>query len=124
MWELMVGRRPYWDRNHNTELLIEICDGLRPPIITNAPEGYIDLMKECWHPDPEKRPPAVEVLEKIKKIFDRERNNETEIIESSEIVIANNPGAIYESRNLSDIIKSAASIRSLGSQSITSEVGK
>ncbi|PKK69437.1 kinase-like protein [Rhizophagus irregularis] len=58
MWELMVGRRPFWDRNHNTELIIEICDGLRPPIITNAPEGYIDLMKECWHSDPEKRPTA------------------------------------------------------------------
>ncbi|PKY24787.1 kinase-like protein [Rhizophagus irregularis] len=26
MWELMVGRRPFWDRNHNTELIIEICD--------------------------------------------------------------------------------------------------
>jgi serine/threonine protein kinase len=47
MWELMVGRRPFWDRNHNTELIIEICDGLRPPIVTNAPEGYIELMKEC-----------------------------------------------------------------------------
>jgi serine/threonine protein kinase len=55
MWELMVGRRPFWDRNHNRELMIEICDGLRPPIITNAPEGYIDLMKECWHSDPEKK---------------------------------------------------------------------
>ncbi|PKK59520.1 kinase-like protein, partial [Rhizophagus irregularis] len=26
MWDLMVGRRPFWDRNHNTELIIEICD--------------------------------------------------------------------------------------------------
>ncbi|RIA98797.1 kinase-like domain-containing protein, partial [Glomus cerebriforme] len=52
MWEFMTGRRPFWDRDHDTELIIEICDGLRPPIVTNAPEGYIDLMKECWHSDP------------------------------------------------------------------------
>ena len=41
MWELMTGRRPFWDRSHDTDLIIEICDGLRPPIVTNAPEGYI-----------------------------------------------------------------------------------
>ncbi|RIA86865.1 kinase-like domain-containing protein, partial [Glomus cerebriforme] len=55
MWEIMT---PFWDRNHDTELIIEICDGLRPPIITNEPEdcNYIDLMKKCWHSDPNKRP--------------------------------------------------------------------
>ncbi|RGB33292.1 kinase-like domain-containing protein, partial [Rhizophagus diaphanus] len=56
MWELMTGRKPFWDQNHDTELIIEICDGLRPPIVTNAPEGYIELMQKCWHPDPNERP--------------------------------------------------------------------
>ena len=55
MWELMTGRRPFWDQNHDTDLIIKICDGLRPPIITNAPEGYIELMQKCWHSDPLKR---------------------------------------------------------------------
>ncbi|POG71107.1 hypothetical protein GLOIN_2v1775171, partial [Rhizophagus irregularis DAOM 181602=DAOM 197198] len=118
-------RRPFWDRNHNTELIIEICDGLRPPIITNAPEDYIDLMKECWHSDPEKRPTADEVLEKIKEIYKIEktkfyyRTNETKIIKSSDIgpITTNNPDAIYKSRYLSGMIKSAASTRSLRSQS-------
>src|ERR1043165_10105006 len=27
MWELMTGRRPFWDQNNNTELIIKICDG-------------------------------------------------------------------------------------------------
>ncbi|GBB98850.1 hypothetical protein RclHR1_03340011 [Rhizophagus clarus] len=128
MWEVMVGRRPFWDRKHDTELIIEICDGLRPPIITNAPEGYIDLMKECWNPDPEKRPKACGVLKKIEVVCKAEigQQNETKIIKSSDIgpVITNNPGAIYKSRYLSSMIKSAASTRSLRSQSITSELGK
>ncbi|CAI2166450.1 19994_t:CDS:2 [Funneliformis geosporum] len=59
MWEYMTGRRPFWDRAHDTELIIDICDRLRPPtddII--APNGYIELMKECWDPNPNKRPTA------------------------------------------------------------------
>ncbi|GBB98854.1 hypothetical protein RclHR1_03340015 [Rhizophagus clarus] len=129
MWEVMVGRRPFWDRKHDTELIIEICDGLRPPIITNAPEGYIDLMKECWHPEPEKRPKADEVLKEIEEVRKAEirlKHNETKIIKSSDIgpVTTNNPDAIYKSRYLSSMIKSAASTRSLRSQSITSELGK
>ncbi|CAI2177390.1 4446_t:CDS:2 [Funneliformis geosporum] len=57
MWECMTGRRPFWDRAHDTELIIDICDGLHPPIGNiNAPEGYIELMKKCWDPDQSKRP--------------------------------------------------------------------
>ena len=58
MWEYMTGRRPFWNKAHDVELIIEICDDLRPPIVTNAPKGYIELMKECWHSDPDKRPTA------------------------------------------------------------------
>jgi hypothetical protein len=54
MWEFMTGRRPFWNRVHDAEFIIEIVDGLRPPIVTNAPEGYIELMKECWNSDPKK----------------------------------------------------------------------
>ncbi|RIA92187.1 kinase-like domain-containing protein, partial [Glomus cerebriforme] len=126
MWEFMTGRRPFWDRIHDAELIIEICDGLRPPIVTNAPEGYIDLMKECWHSDPNKRPNAENIYwDKIRKIQDNEKRNQnpTEIIESSDIgpVKTNNPGAIYKSRPLSGIIQSAMSTRSLRSPTITSE---
>ncbi|CAI2168219.1 8253_t:CDS:2 [Funneliformis geosporum] len=65
MWECMTGRRPFWDRAHDTVLIIDICDGLRPPTVDIvAPEGYIELMKECWDPDQSKRPTA-------RSIYDR-----------------------------------------------------
>jgi serine/threonine protein kinase len=131
MWELMVGRRPFWDRKHDIELIIELCDGLRPPIVTNAPDGYIDLMKECWHSDPENRPKADKISKNIKEMYDNEYiqhvfGNKTEIIKSSNIgpVATNNPDAVYKSRYLSGMIKSATSTRSLGSQFISSKLGK
>ncbi|CAI2186588.1 2407_t:CDS:2, partial [Funneliformis geosporum] len=55
MWELMTGRSPFWHQNFDIDLIINICDGIRPPIITNAPEGYIELMQNCWDSDPNKR---------------------------------------------------------------------
>ncbi|POG81465.1 kinase-like domain-containing protein [Rhizophagus irregularis DAOM 181602=DAOM 197198] len=128
MWELMTGRRPFWDRNHDTELIIEIFDGLRPPIVTNAPNGYIELMKECWHSDPKRRPLATDIFDRVNEIIEEElenynNNDSTEIIKSSDIgpVPKNNPNAIYKSRNLSDMIQSAMSLRISRSQSINLE---
>ncbi|GBC05080.1 hypothetical protein RclHR1_06010001 [Rhizophagus clarus] len=121
MWEFMTGRRPFWDLNHDAYLIIDICDFLRPPIVTNAPDGYIDLMKECWHSDPEKRPTAAEINTRIWKMRKIEKenfknNNPTKIIKSPDIgpvTVENNSGAIYKSRSLSLIIQSAISSRSL-----------
>ncbi|POG71485.1 kinase-like domain-containing protein [Rhizophagus irregularis DAOM 181602=DAOM 197198] len=121
MWEFMTGRRPFWDEIHDIELIIKICDGLRPLIVTNAPEGYIELMKECWHSDPAKRPMADNIYVKIYKMYDNENFiNQTKITESSDIgpVAINNPDAIYKSRPLSRMIKSAMSLRNSRSQSI------
>src|SRR3989337_158833 len=86
MWEFMTGRRPFWNENHDIELIIKICDGLRPPTITNAPEGYIELMKKCWHSDPTKRPTTTDLFPKIIKMYHNEREiNQTKIIKSSDI---------------------------------------
>ncbi|GBB85369.1 hypothetical protein RclHR1_11910005 [Rhizophagus clarus] len=123
----IYGRRPFWDRIHDIELIIEICDGLRPPIVTDAPKGYIELIKECWHSDLKKRPVAKDIYHRIFKMC--WNNTNPEITKSSDIgpVMANDLGAIYKSRSLSKMIRSAMntmSTRSLGSHSITAEVGK
>uniref|UniRef100_U9UW75 Serine-threonine/tyrosine-protein kinase catalytic domain-containing protein n=2 Tax=Rhizophagus irregularis TaxID=588596 RepID=U9UW75_RHIID len=79
-------------------------------------------MKECWHSDPEKRPHATDIYDKIDKMKDEEwknscNKNPTEIVKSSDIgpVTTNNPNAIYKSRNLSGMISTAMSLRSLRS---------
>jgi len=83
-------------------------------------------MQKCWNPDPNKRSTVAKILSKLDSIYEIERKNPTNIIKSSDIgpIITNNPGAIYSSRPLSGMIKSAISIRNLRSQFITSELGK
>src|SRR5687768_16859437 len=56
MWELITGRMPFWDQYDDIQLIVKICDNFRPPIIKNAPKGYIELMQKCWDDDPSKRP--------------------------------------------------------------------
>ena len=69
--------------------------------------------------NPKNRPTAFDILKKFNDIYSNEWHNSnyrnpTEIAKSSDIgpVTANNPRAIYKSRLLSDMIRSAMSLRS------------
>ena len=118
----MTGRRPFLNHDHDTELIIKIIDSLHPPVLTSAPEGYIELMRNI---DPKKRPTAANLMNKILTMKNKVSYNENKIIRSPDIgPITNNPGAIYKSRSLSAMINSAESTRNLGSQRIVSKSGK
>ena len=58
MWEISAGEQAFIDRNHGIHLIIDICNGLRPQIIEGTPDDWIQLMKQCWDSDPQKRPTA------------------------------------------------------------------
>uniref|UniRef100_U9U8Z8 Serine-threonine/tyrosine-protein kinase catalytic domain-containing protein n=1 Tax=Rhizophagus irregularis (strain DAOM 181602 / DAOM 197198 / MUCL 43194) TaxID=747089 RepID=U9U8Z8_RHIID len=83
-------------------------------------------MKKCWHYDQKKRPTATNIEERIRGIWSNERSIETKIIESPDIglITKNNPGAIYKSRPLSGMIKSATFLMNSRSQSINLEKAK
>ncbi|CAB4475313.1 unnamed protein product [Rhizophagus irregularis] len=85
-------------------------------------------MQKCWHSDPNERPNANDISLKFKYelYYRNEENNPTKIIRSSDIgpITTNNPGAIYKSRPLSAMIKSAKFTKSLKSQCIIPELGK
>lgn len=85
MWEILHGKPVHYDENFGPQLQIEICrNDKRPIIIKNTPQCYIDLMKECWNKEPEKRPSAA----KISKIFIEWQTNEKillELLESEKI---------------------------------------
>ena len=69
MWEFTSGIMPFNDRVFDFQLSLSICTGERPEIIENTPQCYIDLMKECWDTDPDKRPNASKVKNIIKNWY-------------------------------------------------------
>ncbi|RHZ84477.1 hypothetical protein Glove_81g69 [Diversispora epigaea] len=66
MYEIATGKQPFSDRAHDTHLIIDICNGVRPKIpdimLNWIPEWYLDLMYRCWSGDPSNRPTANELF--------------------------------------------------------------
>ncbi len=67
MYELASGKPPYPDRPHNTELALDIVQGLHPKFAEETPQCYVDLAKRCLDVDPHKRPSAEELMEIISR---------------------------------------------------------
>ncbi|KAG9297688.1 hypothetical protein G9A89_011203 [Geosiphon pyriformis] len=67
MWELATGERAFAHRAHDDVLGIEIYRQARPNIHSNIPKPFANLLKQCWHPDPFKRPTVKEVLKTLQK---------------------------------------------------------
>ncbi|RIB24897.1 kinase-like domain-containing protein [Gigaspora rosea] len=73
MWEILYGTTvSYIHKLNEIDLQLQICDSLRPPVNKEAPRCYVNLMKECWDKDPEKRPSAGKLCEIFKKWQDNE----------------------------------------------------
>ena len=62
---LAIGKRPWHNRAHDINLSKAICDGERLEIPEDAPNFYVELMRQCWNSDPEKRPTASYLNEKL-----------------------------------------------------------
>ncbi len=67
MWEMTSGIPAFNKRSHDFDLTLDICRGLRPNIIEGTMPEYVELMKKCWDPDPNKRPNAEKLVESFNK---------------------------------------------------------
>jgi serine/threonine protein kinase len=61
MTELSSGMPPFYKRDHDVSLALEICNGLRPEFGKGTPEIYKKLAHQCMNANPDKRPTANEL---------------------------------------------------------------
>src|SRR5436309_12008306 len=75
---ISTGQQPFNDKAHGYNLMLKICEGLRPAFSNNTPKIYIELAYKCMDADQDNRPTAEEILkiiafwkniENIKKIL-------------------------------------------------------
>ncbi|KAL4506029.1 hypothetical protein ABPG72_013790 [Tetrahymena utriculariae] len=72
LWEFISRKTPY-QKMSTVDIMKNVCEGKRPGvgpefIPKDCPPSLIDLMKECWEQDPNKRPDFREVLERLEYI--------------------------------------------------------
>ncbi|PKK71393.1 hypothetical protein RhiirC2_428026 [Rhizophagus irregularis] len=126
MWELTTGRKPFFNIEHDINLIYQIIDEKRPKrpeITTDAPKCFTNLMKQCWYSDPSKRPSITTIkstvddwYRKCKKdddILAKADNKRLELIESKQIgpefTEKQDLSAIYTSQPLSSLISQVSS---------------
>ena len=44
--------------------------GIRPTIPPSAPAVYVQLMKDCWHADPDRRPSFTDIVDRLVAMSD------------------------------------------------------
>jgi serine/threonine protein kinase len=68
MWELLTCRIPWAGSSYNfTHLIIRaVVRGERPEVtqkdLKDVPDGFVKLMKQCWHTEPKERPTFKKVM--------------------------------------------------------------
>ncbi|GES72879.1 kinase-like domain-containing protein [Rhizophagus clarus] len=70
MIELSFGKPPFYNRKHNLNLALAICNGLRPEFGKGTPEIYKKLAYRCTNANPIERPSANELFSIIEFWYD------------------------------------------------------
>ncbi|RIB17742.1 hypothetical protein C2G38_2312530 [Gigaspora rosea] len=114
MWEILYGRSVTFEHSSELQFQLQVCKGYRPHIYENTAICYSDLMKKCWHMEPEKRPTAKEIYD----IFVEWHNNENILSELSESdkKLQNITNIYIESHHKSSIISLNNSYKYQGSK--------
>src|SRR5947199_970784 len=129
MWEIFAGHPSFDDRDHDYHLILQICEGLRPQILPEMPDDYVQMMQKCWDADPFKRPTIKELRKfsrsKLKEFYKNEKNQKYVIdYNNSNISSGSNsnsppqqvhkahPLAYHTSRILDDEIAKSKSLKS------------
>ncbi|RIB20272.1 kinase-like domain-containing protein [Gigaspora rosea] len=77
MSEVFTGYPPYHDKPHNNDLAIQVCLGCRPKIRCKVPQILLDLMNECLDAEPQNRPTAKLLKDKLNQFYKDLSNDET-----------------------------------------------
>ncbi|RHZ84419.1 hypothetical protein Glove_82g85 [Diversispora epigaea] len=69
MWEIATSETPFGEREHDLDLQFAIINGYRPKIYEDIPQEFVSLMKRCWDANPDNRPDANTIHERIRLLI-------------------------------------------------------
>ncbi|KFO99928.1 Receptor-interacting serine/threonine-protein kinase 1, partial [Calypte anna] len=75
IWAIFASKEPYEHGINEAQICFGIMNGNRPDITeitTKCPGEIIELMKQCWEQNPEKRPTFAEISQRYKPFYYQE----------------------------------------------------
>ncbi|XP_071592637.1 receptor-interacting serine/threonine-protein kinase 1 [Heliangelus exortis] len=72
IWAIFASKEPYENGINEAQICFGIMNGNRPDITeitTKCPMEIIELMKQCWEQNPEKRPTFAEINQRYKPFY-------------------------------------------------------
>ena len=80
MYEVFSGLSPYHNVNHDYDLALKICQGLRPRLDIKVPQLFVHLIKRCLDANQLNRPTAGEIQNILGQWIKKdEKTEETEL---------------------------------------------
>ncbi|RIB15830.1 kinase-like domain-containing protein [Gigaspora rosea] len=79
MSEVFTGYPPFHDIPHDFSLATQICLGHRPEIGCEVPQSLLDLMNKCLDAEPQNRPTAGSLVNRLAQFDDNLRDETTEL---------------------------------------------
>ena len=72
LWEILCRENPYKDHDFRwmEDVSLTVQRGIRPTIPPFSPPFYVQLMKECWHTEPERRPSFTNIIDRLVDMAD------------------------------------------------------
>lgn len=67
LWEIATRQTPYKEA-HATVIQTHVTAGKREDLPTGSPDGYAELIEQCWDQDPSKRPAISQILSQLEAI--------------------------------------------------------
>eukprot|EP00324_Dicrateria_rotunda_P010445 CAMPEP_0206178072 /NCGR_PEP_ID=MMETSP1474-20131121/63160_1 /ASSEMBLY_ACC=CAM_ASM_001110 /TAXON_ID=97495 /ORGANISM="Imantonia sp., Strain RCC918" /LENGTH=244 /DNA_ID=CAMNT_0053590333 /DNA_START=17 /DNA_END=748 /DNA_ORIENTATION=+ len=69
LWEILTEQKPYKAIGlRSFDIPLEVVNGVRPGIPDNVPDSIIQLMEQCWHENPKKRPSFEKIKTRLEEI--------------------------------------------------------
>ena len=67
LWELISGTKPYHKKD-NKDIVLDVVDGIRPPIPPHWPLDIASLIESCWDQDHTQRPTFPQIVSLIRSM--------------------------------------------------------
>ncbi|KAF0418301.1 kinase-like protein [Gigaspora margarita] len=103
LWHIASGKRPY-DTIPRVDMVKQIIEGRREEALPSTPTKYLDLYRDCWDPDQDKRPKNCSEIWEILKTVNIHEIIDNKTININDLYDITDKSDFYQKQKLSNFV--------------------